>query len=234
MVGGQVVARADRVDRPGEDVVRHQRSPEEVLQQVLALRGQDRLGVELDALGRQLAVAGAHHHVAEAGAELELVGQVGVGDQRVVAAGDQRARQAGVDRAAVVARPRRPCRGSARPARCGRRTPRPATGGRGRRRAPACRPRRRRGSPRPRSPASAGVQGPGETTRRSAPRSSSSSTVGLVVADHLDLRPQLAQVLDEVVGEAVVVVDHEDFHALTPNPAARRPARPRGRPPWPC
>ena len=64
----------------------------------------------------------------------------------------------------------------------------------------------------PEIPASAGVQGPGETTSRSAPRSSSSPTVGLVVADDLDLRPQLAQVLDQVVGEGVVVVDHQHAH----------------------
>src|ERR1044072_3467662 len=75
---------------------------EEVLQQVLALRGEDGLGVELDALGGQLAVTDAHHHVAEAGAELELVGQVGVGDERVIAAGDQGAGQVGVDRPAVM------------------------------------------------------------------------------------------------------------------------------------
>ena len=94
VVGGQVLAGGDRVDRPGQDVVGHQPSLEEVLEQALALRRQHRLGVELDALGGQLAVAGAHHDVAEAGAHLELVGQVGVGDQRVVAAGDQRGRQA--------------------------------------------------------------------------------------------------------------------------------------------
>ena len=68
VVGGQVVAGADRVDRPGEDVVGHQVARrEEVSQQLLALRGQHRLGVELDALGGQLAVADAHHDVAEAG-----------------------------------------------------------------------------------------------------------------------------------------------------------------------
>src|SRR3954453_14768511 len=75
---------------------------EEVLQQVLALRRQHRLGVELDPLGRQLAVAGAHHHVAQRGAQLELVREVGIGDERVVAAGDQRCRQAGDDRPAIV------------------------------------------------------------------------------------------------------------------------------------
>src|SRR3954454_23115202 len=40
-------------------------SLQEVGEQVLALRGQHRLGVELDPLDRQLAVARAHHHLAE-------------------------------------------------------------------------------------------------------------------------------------------------------------------------
>src|SRR5579884_1777243 len=35
----------------------------------------------------------------------------------------------------------------------------------------------------------------------------------MVVAYHLDRGFELAQVLDEVVGEAVVVVQHEDAHA---------------------
>ena len=43
-----------------------------------------------------------------------------------------------------------------------------------------------------------------------------------VVADRLELRPQLAQEMDEIVGEAVVVIDDED-HGL----ASRRDARPR-------
>ena len=33
-----------------------------------------------------------------------------------------------------------------------------------------------------------------------------------VVADHFEVGPELAQVLDEVVGERVVVVDHQDPH----------------------
>ena len=165
--------------------------------------------MELDALGGQLAVAGAHHHVAEAGAQLELVGQVGVGDQRVVAAGDQRRRQPVEDRAAVVldlgvlAVDRLALDGRA------------AEGLDQRLVAEADAEHRRAGLGEGADrlaeiPASAGVQGPGETTRRSAPRSSSSSTVGLVVADDLDLGAELAQVLDQVVGEGVVVVDDED------------------------
>ena len=37
-----------------------------------------------------------------------------------------------------------------------------------------------------------------------------------VVAHDVGLRAQLAQVLDEVVGEAVVVVDDEDLHSQSP------------------
>src|ERR1700742_3342298 len=58
---------------------------EEVAQQPFAVGGQDGLGVELDALGGQLAVARAHDHGAGARGDLELVGQVGSDDQRVVA-----------------------------------------------------------------------------------------------------------------------------------------------------
>ena len=36
----------------------------------------------------------------------------------------------------------------------------------------------------------------------------------LVVAEHLHLRSQLAEVLHQVVGEGIVVVDHQEFHFL--------------------
>ena len=61
-------------------------------------------------------------------------------------------------------------------------------------------------------PASLGVHGPGDTTTRSGARASSSSTDGAVVAHHLQLAAELAQVLDQVVGEGVVVVDDQDVH----------------------
>ena len=44
----------------------------------------------------------AHHHVAVGGRALELVRQLRVGDQRVVAAGEQRVRETLVHRGAVV------------------------------------------------------------------------------------------------------------------------------------
>ena len=76
------------------------------------------------------------------------------------------------------------------------------------------------------TPASFGVHGPGETMTRSGARASSSS-VGLdVVAHDLELGAQLAQVLDEVVGERVVVVDHEDaLTATSPGASASSIAR---------
>ena len=115
----------------------------------------------------------------QGGAHLELVREVGVGDQRVVAAGDQRARQRRRRSSCRRARPRRPCRGPARPGRRGRRRPRPAPGGRGRRRAPACRPRRRRGPPRPRSRPRPACRARARRRAGRAPRSSSSPTSAL-------------------------------------------------------
>ena len=61
-------------------------------------------------------------------------------------------------------------------------------------------------------PASFGVQGPGESTIASGSARDHVGGRNLVVAMHDDLRPQLAEVVDEVEGEAVVVVD-QDNHA---------------------
>ena len=75
-------------------------------------------------------------------------------------------------------------------------------------------------------PASLGVHGPGETTTRSQVRAEQVVDRGGVVAHGLDLRPQLPQVLHEVVGEGVVVVDHEDAaHGHSRCPAASSIAR---------
>ena len=64
-------------------------------------------------------------------------------------------------------------------------------------------------------PASSGVPGPGEITIRSGRERERVLDAHRVVADHLHLRPQLAEVLVEVEGERVVVVDEED-HARPP------------------
>ncbi len=173
------------------------------------MRGEHRLRVELDALGGQLAVAGAHHHAAEVGGQLELVGEVGVGDQRVVAAGDHRGRQPGVDRLAVVldlgvlavdrlalddlaaedldhrlvaeadAEHRRPGLGEGADRLAGD----PRLGGRA---------------------------GAGRDDEAVGAALQQLADLGLVVADHLELGAELTQVLDQVVGEGVVVVDDED------------------------
>ena len=54
------------------------------------MRREHRFGVELDTLDRELAVAKAHDHVARAGGHLELVGELRVHDERVVAADHER------------------------------------------------------------------------------------------------------------------------------------------------
>ena len=67
-------------------------------------------------------------------------------------------------------------------------------------------------------PASFGVQGPGDSTIASGFGASTSSTRDLVVAMHDHVRAQLAEEVDEVEGEAVVVIDQDD-HAVIAVPA---------------
>src|SRR4051794_11553281 len=57
----------------------------EVAQDLHAVGRQDRLGVELNALRRQLAMTQAHHDTAAGGADLEHVRYVRVHDERVIA-----------------------------------------------------------------------------------------------------------------------------------------------------
>ena len=59
-------------------------------------------------------------------------------------------------------------------------------------------------------PAALGVPGPGEIRRPSAPRAGASAAVRAVVALDADLRADLAQIVDQVPGEAVIIVDDED------------------------
>ena len=76
---------------------------QEVLEQAVAARGEDRLRVELHALDRQLAVAQAHHDaVVGLGRDLQHVGhRLPLHDQRVVAGRLERARQT-LEHAGVV------------------------------------------------------------------------------------------------------------------------------------
>ena len=114
----------------------HRAPLQEVRQQLRALLGQHRLGVELDALGGQLAVADGHHDAAADGAALEHVGQR-PGRRSASGSGRPRASlgQAAEDRAAVVLDHRSSCRGPARAGSPCRPTPGRAPGGRGRPRA---------------------------------------------------------------------------------------------------
>src|SRR3954452_13208224 len=75
---------------------------QEVAQQLLAVRREHRLGVELDAVGRQLAMAHRHEDAAAARRLDQARGQVRIDDQRVVAADHERVGEAGEEPVAVV------------------------------------------------------------------------------------------------------------------------------------
>src|SRR3954451_11927488 len=75
---------------------------EEVLEQLLAVRREHGLGMELHADRRQRLVAHRHQHAAAVGGRLELVGEILVHDQRVIARDRQWVREAVEDALAVV------------------------------------------------------------------------------------------------------------------------------------
>ena len=74
-------------------------------------------------------------------------------------------------------------------------------------------------------PASLGVQGPGESTMASGSAAMNRGGRDLVVAMHDDVRPQLAEIMHQVEGEAVVVVDQHNHDAAR---AAHRRAQGEG------
>ena len=75
-------------------------------------------------------------------------------------------------------------------------------------------------------PASFGVHGPGEMTMCSGLPRRHLFQRDRIVAVHVHVRAQLAEVLDEVVGEAVVVVDQQQHvAAIFMFPIAMAPAR---------
>ena len=76
------------------------------------------------------------------------------------------------------------------------------------------------------TPASSGVPGPGEMSTASGSRATISSSVQLVVAVHERLGAELAQVLDEVVDEAVVVVDDQHRGSATATTGYASPVGP--------
>ena len=66
------------------------------------------------------------------------------------------------------------------------------------------------------TPACSGRPGPGEMTTREWPSARSASSDASSLRRTTMLRAQLAQVLDQVVGERIVVVDDEDHAAYNP------------------
>ena len=185
-----------------EEVPRHRR-PE---------RRQHALGMELHALDRQLAVTHAHHlAVRRVRGHGELGGNVGRGE-RVVAPDLDLVRQPRVDAEAVVRdRARLAVQQRLRLARPRPRTPRRSPGGRGRRPASASSARARRISS-IETPALSGRPGPGETTSRSKPPARASSTVIASFRTVTHLGAELLEQVHEVVGERVVVVEHQHPH----------------------
>ncbi len=170
VIGGEVIAGADRVDRPADDVVGHH-APEVVADRQVRLRGSSPAGTcpagsapTRGGTGRPRPAArgGGRPSRRRRGWRSARARREGRGRRRASGSGRRRTGSAARRRSPCRrARPRRPCRGSARPGRPCRRRPRPSPGGRGRRRAPACRPRRRRGSPRRRSPPRPACRAPG-------------------------------------------------------------------------
>src|SRR4051812_38891650 len=76
-------------------------SGKEVLQQALPVRREHRLGMELHAVGRQLAMAHGHEHAVAAGGLDQHLRERGIDDERVVAPDDERIRQPGEQPGAV-------------------------------------------------------------------------------------------------------------------------------------
>src|SRR3954471_3393552 len=187
-------------------------SGKEVGQQLAALVGEHRLGVELHALSGQLAVADRHHHAAPAGGDFEDGRQRALlDDQRVVAAHGQRRGAVAEDRPSVVLDGRRLAVHGLAADDVGAEVLRqglvaqadPERGDAGLGEAPddleadAGRVGRARAG---RDDDAVGAPLEQLVDRRA------------VVAHDVDLAAQLAQVLDEVVGERVVVVDDQDTH----------------------
>ena len=160
------------------------------------------------------------------GRGLETNGQLGVDDERVVAPYGQRAGQAGEDRAPVVLD-----RGGL--AVDGLVDPDGAPEGLRESLVAETDPKRRDaplGHPAGDLERDTGLVGGARSGRDHAPLEGVGEQfldARTVVADRHDLRPELPQVLHEVVGEGVVVVDHEHAHG-TSTCNQRRGARVRG------
>ena len=199
-------------------------SARKFLQDAVAVLGLDALGMELDAVDRQARVAQAHDR-AVGGARIDLeLGRhgLGLGRQRMVAGGGERRRQVGehagpvvLDRAqlAVHHLPRAADRGAER---LGDRLvaeadaqDRDAAGG--------------GADQRQRDAGAVGIAGPGRDHDRVGRHGDRILHRQRVVAVDDGLGPELAQIVDEVVGEAVVVIDQEQHRLARPGRAWRRP-----------
>src|SRR4051812_45521033 len=186
---------------------------QEVRQQALALGRQHRLRVELHAVRGQLPMLDRHHDAAAARGHAKARGQVRVHDEGVIPTDGQRRRQACEEAFAVVLDLRRlAVHGHVADHRA-------AEGLRERLMAEAHAERRHAGL----GEAAHGLDGHAGLVRRARPGRDDHAVgppgeqrvdVLHVVADDLELGAQLAQVLHEVVGEGVVVVD--DRHADAP------------------
>ena len=154
----------------------HSRPSRKFLRERRAVRRQHRLGMELHADDRQLAVAHRHHlAVVRVRGRLELVGQARR-RERVVAARVERLRQPGEEAACRRAARGSPCRAAARArSRPRRRTPRRSPGARGRRRASGS--SARAADDLDRDACVGGPAGTGETTRCDGASCSASSAL---------------------------------------------------------
>src|SRR3954471_6662323 len=194
-------------------------SGNEVCEQLLPGVGQHRLGMELDALGRQLPVADRHEDAATMGRGLEAVRQrVLADDERVVTAHDERGFAAGEDGPAVVL--------GGRGLAVHRLVAHDVAAKRLRQRLMAEADAEHRDAGLREAPddveADAGlVRGARARRHDHAVVAAAEQVLDVraVVAHDLQLAAHLPQVLDEVVGERVVVVDHEDLHGVTASPA---------------
>ena len=174
--------------------------------------------MELDALGGQLAMAHRHDEPVRAGALLQRVRKGRLGDERVVATDLQRGRQAAEDRPAVMldagglAVDRVVGHDPAPPRLHERLVPQAdAQGG-----DPGLGEAPHRFQ---RDPRLVGRARPGRDDHAVVAADEQLVHGGVVVADDLDLGGGVGRhphVLDEVVGEAVVVVDDEDPHPGQP------------------
>ena len=154
----------------------------------------------------------------------QAVGHVGRRSGVIAGRGEGRG-QAGEHAGAVMGRSRWSCRASARRAPPGRRNAGRSPDGPGTRRAAACRASAQAATRSRLIPASLGVHGPGEIRIAVGAGRQRVGRRQRVVALDPHLGAQLHQVMDQVPGEAVVIVDDQDGGGVTGSAIAR--ARPR-------